>query len=212
MAEVIVAFDVAHMHDAYKLWDRLQGRVAMIKLNHLLMLDPGWQGFKREMINSGCHLMVDLKLADIPSTVQRVTEKLMYEFEGALWGLTVRQYPMAASAGIENVDWQTRDDPTRVILVPELTSQLQNGVPMLDHLSDVDAVVVSGQNALRTKEAYPYTEVICPGFRLPGDAQNDHLNTVLPVGADYVVVGRPIITAEDPLAAFERYQEAAYKL
>ena len=75
-----------------------------------------------------------------------------------------------------------------------------------------DGVIASGSSVARLRSAYPQILIVTPGIRPSGAATDDHKRSLTPAeairaGADHLVVGRPIRTADDPCGTAKRIQE-----
>lgn len=211
MAKLILSLDMDDVFEARQLMHELDG-LDMVKVNHLLMFHPGWPVLLKYMADRHMKCMVDLKLADIPSTTANVFRMVIdrmsvHTWANAVWqpwGITVREYPEACMNEV------LATDDTKIIYVPKLTSQDQEVFNCEeDRLGNFDGIVCSAATALRNKEKYPDVDIIVPGFRLKGDGVDDHRHPHLtPWGADYVVVGRPIIESDDVYEAYHNYKDA----
>jgi orotidine-5'-phosphate decarboxylase len=98
--------------------------------------------------------------------------------------------------------------------INEQPSELVRRLAALAKSSGLDGVVASGQEikVIRETVTEPGFLIVCPGMRSAKDAANDQRRTMSVVeairaGADYLVVGRPILTAPDPVAAASAIQE-----
>jgi len=179
----------------------------------------------RQIKARGHKLFLDLKLHDIPNTVKKAA--------AALSRLDVDITNFHAAGTIEMMkaalEGITRPDGTRPLLiaVTQLTStseeQMQNELLINATMEEtvlqyarnakaagLDGVVCSPLEAARVKEACGTGSLtVTPGIRFADSAKDDQARVMTPAkareaGSDYIVVGRPIIAAGDPLAAYRR--------
>ncbi len=222
--DVIIALDFSSGKEALGFLDRLEGKKPFVKVGMELYYAEG-PSIIKEIKKRGCKLFLDLKLHDIPNTV----EKAM----AALSRLDVDMVNLHAAGTIEMMKAAlrglTREDGTRPLLiaVTQLTSTSQER--MTEELlieEDIDKVVIKyAENA----DIAGLDGVVCspleagkihdacgkdfltvtPGVRFDDASKGDQVRVTTPtrakeLGSDYIVVGRPITQAEDPVAAYER--------
>lgn len=215
---IYVAIDTPHLTKAQALATQVRNHVGGLKLGLEFFCANGHHGV-HEMMKFGLPVFLDLKLHDIPNTVAKAVQAL-HVLEPAI--LTVHAAggramleDAKAAAGIH----------TRVVAVTVLTS-LDNG-DLLDigvagtaqdqvaRLADLaraaglDGIVCSGEEVAAARKAWPDGFFVVPGVRPAGGATGDQKRAVTPRealdrGASILVVGRPIVQAENPdLAARE---------
>ena len=218
---LIVALDFDGRDPALRLVERLGDPVSFYKVGWQLFIGAGFP-FVRELRERGKRVFLDLKMDDIEATVESAIGNLGEEVElFTLQGTvaTVR----AAMAGRA-----TRSRPG-FLLVTALSSHDSKDVrgvaanPGLD-IDDYaivrardaldagcDGLIASGTSVGRLRSAFPDRDflLVVPGIRPAGDDANDHKRTLAPAaairdGADYLVVGRPVRNAPDPVAAAAR--------
>ena len=223
MAELVVAFDTASGRDALALAARLPG-LTWAKLGPALYVREG-PALVREFAARGVRVFLDLKWHDIPSVVARAVTAAR---ELGVSLATV--HCLGGRAMLEAAAQAAGDLP--LVGVTVLTSHdgaafeqvTGRGVPDLGfeaerlariaHTAGLRGVVASGAEVAMLREALgPDPWIVVPGIRLPGEAAGDQARTVdaataVRLGATHLVVGRPIITASDPQAAFRRYTAA----
>jgi orotidine-5'-phosphate decarboxylase len=214
---LIVALDVPTAEDARVLVDRLAGRVGMFKVGGQLFSAAGPE-IVREIVARGEKVFLDLKYHDIPNTVAgavgsaaRLGVSLL-----TLHGLGGRAMMEAAVSALPAMG-------TRLLAITILTSHDEPGlqeVGLLASLPDsvrrlarlareagVDGVVASPHEVELIREACGRDFlVVTPGIRPAGSKAGDQARLATPAaarraGADYLVVGRPITEAPDPVAA-----------
>lgn len=222
--DVIIALDFSSGKEALGFLDRLEGKKPFVKVGMELYYAEG-PAIIKEIKKRGCKLFLDLKLHDIPNTV----EKAM----AVLSRLDVDMVNLHAAGTIEMMKAAlrglTRKDGTRPLLiaVTQLTSTSQER--MTEELlieEDIDKVVMKyAENAdiagldgvvCSPLEAGKIHDVcgkdfltVTPGVRFDDVSKGDQVRVTTPakakeLGSDYIVVGRPITQAEDPAAAYER--------
>jgi orotidine-5'-phosphate decarboxylase len=213
---LIVALDVPEAAEAERLVERLGDAVSFYKVGMELAYADGGLAFARRLAASGKQVFVDLKLHDIPNTVERAAAQVAKL--GAAF-LTIHAYPQtmrAAAAG-------AKGSGLKLLAVTILTSYddedlLTAGyrfglVEMVRRRAEqaqelgVEGLVASAEEAADIRAAVGRDMIlVTPGIRPAGAASGDQKRVATPArairgGADYLVVGRPIIAAEDPYVA-----------
>jgi orotidine-5'-phosphate decarboxylase len=214
---LIVALDVPTADDARSLVDRLQGTVGMFKVGSQLFTAAG-PDFVRELVARKEKVFLDLKYHDIPNTVGLAV--------GAAARLGVSLVDVHALGGKAMLEAGVASLPAmgaRLLAITILTSHDQgtlgeigvegtvpNTVTSLARLArsaGVDGVVASPHEVALIREACgPDFLIVTPGIRPVGAQLGDQARAATPAaalaaGADYLVVGRPITEAADPVAA-----------
>ena len=214
---LIVALDVADAAAARAMVDRLAGHVGMFKIGSQIFTAAG-PDFVREVIARGEKVFLDLKFHDIPNTVAGAVS--------AAGQLGVALVDVHALGGKEMLEAAVGALPAmgiRLLAITILTSHdektlaaigvsgsVADGVRRLAVLAKgagADGVVASPQEVALVREACGKDFlVVTPGIRPAGSARGDQSRTATPAaavaaGADYIVVGRPILEAHDPAAA-----------
>lgn len=222
--DVIIACDFPSKEATLEFLDKFSGKKPYVKIGMELFYSEG-PAIVKEIKERGHQIFLDLKLHDIPNTVEKAMAALsrldvdMCNLHAA----GTRDMMEAALRGL------TREDGSRPLLiaVTQLTSTSQERMQKELLISeDLDKVVISyAQNA---KEA-GLDGVVCspleagkihescgegfltvtPGVRFADGDKGDQVRVTTPekakeLGSDYIVVGRPITKAEDPVAAYER--------
>lgn len=222
--DVIVACDFSSKEQVMSFLDKFSGRKPFVKIGMELFYAEG-PGIVREIKARGHKIFLDLKLHDIPNTVKKAM--------AVLSGLDVDMTNLHASgtkrmmeAAIEGL---TRPDGTRPILiaVTQLTSTDQQAMEedlLINHPIDkvvmhyacnakcagLDGVVCSPLEAGKVHEVCGKEFItVTPGVRFADGDKGDQKRVMTPaeakkIGSDYIVVGRPITAADDPVAAYER--------
>lgn len=212
---LIVALDVASLAEAEQLVARLGDAVNFYKIGYRLGF-AGGLGLSRQLIETGNRVFLDFKLHDIANTVKEGVASL------AAVGVhftTVHAYPQTMKAALEG----RRDTALGILAVTVLTSYddedlrqagYAHGVAELVRLRaqqareiGIDGLVCSPWevSALRTLVGNDMV-LVTPGIRPAGSAMDDQKRIITPAkaiaaGADYLVVGRPIIASQNPRAA-----------
>ena len=224
--DVIVACDFSSKADVMNFLDKFngEGRKPFVKIGMELFYAEGPQ-IVREIKERGHKIFLDLKLHDIPNTVKKSM--------AVLSGLDVDMTNLHASGTIAMMEAAleglTRPDGTRPILiaVTQLTStseeRMKNDLLINEpidkvvmhyahnaKLAGLDGVVCSPLEAGKVHETCGNDFVtVTPGVRFADGDIGDQVRVMTPaeakkIGSDYIVVGRPITAAADPVAAYNR--------
>jgi orotidine-5'-phosphate decarboxylase len=218
---VIVALDFDQPADALALADRIDPVRAAMKVG-LELYTRGGPQLVRDLVHRGHRVFLDLKFHDIPNTVAsacRVARDL------GVWMVDVHAGGGAAMLDAARTAIGSGHGVPLLIGVTVLTSMADAELPALGLPADaaaqvdrlaalaaaagLDGVVCSGREAARLRAAHGEAwQLVCPGIRPAGAASGDQQRTLTPAearaaGADWLVVGRPITRAADPMAALE---------
>ena len=223
--DVIIACDFASRQQTLDFLDRFEGsRKPFVKIGMELFYAEG-PDIVREIKRRGHPIFLDLKLHDIPNTVRKSMKVLS--------GLDIDMCNVHAAGTIEMmraaVEGLTREDGTRPLLiaVTQLTStneermqqELLIGASINDTIvkyaqnareAGLDGVVCSPLEAAMVKDACGRDFItVTPGIRFADAAADDQVRITTParareIGSDYIVVGRPVTAAPDPVAAYRR--------
>ncbi len=222
--DVIIALDFPSAKDVYAFLDKFQEEKPFVKIGMELFYAEG-PDIVRQIKARGHKIFLDLKLHDIPNTVKsamRVLSRLDVDMVNLHAAGTIDMM-RAALEGL------TREDGTRPLLlaVTQLTStseermqkELLINATMPDtvkhyaynaFIAGLDGVVCSPLEAALVKEACGKSfATVTPGIRFADSAADDQSRVMTPEkarlnGSDYIVVGRPITRAADPVAAYRR--------
>ena len=222
--DVIVACDFASKDALITFLDKFSGRKPFVKIGMELFYAEGPEIVK-EVKKRGHKIFLDLKLCDIPNTVKK-SMKVLSSLDVDMTNLHAFGTKEMMKAAIEGL---TREDGSRPILiaVTQLTStseeRMKNDLlidaplaKVVEHYakcaeeSGLDGVVCSPHEATRVKEVCGKNFVtVTPGIRFADSAADDQVRIMTPseakkIGSDYIVVGRPVTQAEDPVAAYRR--------
>ena len=225
MRDVIIACDFSNKEKLYDFLVPFEGLNPYLKLGMEIIYKEGPQLVK-ELHDKGFKIFLDLKLHDIPNTVEKAMKNI-----GTL-GVEITN--LHAAGGIEmmkaarrGLDSTEEGKNTKLIAVTQLTSTSQE-VLEKELLIEKPLNEVVKQYALNAKEA-GLDGVVCspleaaiikelglisvtPGIRFADDSANDQKRIATPAfakenGSTYIVVGRSITGAEDPVAAYKRCVE-----
>ncbi len=222
--DVIIACDFATAEQTYAFLNQFTGEKPFVKIGMELFYAEG-PAIVREIKARGHKIFLDLKLHDIPNTVKKAM--------AVLSRLDVDICNLHAAGGLDMmkaaVEGLTRPDGTRPLLiaVTQLTSidqqRMENELLIREPLAEVvmkyaqnaksaglDGVVCSPLESGRVHEVCGESFLtVTPGIRFADGAAGDQQRVTTPakareIGSDYIVVGRPITAAEDPVAAYRR--------
>ena len=222
--DVIIACDFPDRESTLAFLDRFQGsRKPFVKIGMELFYGAG-PDIVREIKARGHRIFLDLKLHDIPNTVRKAM-KVLSALDVDMVNVHAAGTVAMMKAALEGL---TRADGTRPLLiaVTQLTStseetmqkELLVGASINDTIvryaqnareAGLDGVVCSPLEAAMVKDACGDAFLtVTPGIRFADAAADDQVRITTParareIGSDYIVVGRPITAAEDPVAAYE---------
>lgn len=215
MERLIVALDVPTIVEALTLVEVLNPVVDIFKIGYWLLFDLDIAILTRRIAKHNKRLFLDAKLNDIPETVRHGVASAAKH--GADFITVHSNFAMleAAMAG-------KGSSSINVMAVTALTSQsvvdsrpawrlgVRNAIT-----AGSDGMIMSPYDltdGMQVRTRAPSMLIATPGVRLPGSPADDHGRVGTPRdaitnGADYIIVGRPIIHADDPRAVAERYIE-----
>ncbi|MFR5833634.1 MAG: orotidine-5'-phosphate decarboxylase [Acutalibacteraceae bacterium] len=227
--DVIVALDFSRAEEVFSFLDKFEGedRKPFVKIGMELYYSQGAQ-MVRDIKARGHKIFLDLKLHDIPNTVKKSM--------AVLSALDVDMCNLHAGGGVAMmkaaIEGLTRADGTRPLLiaVTQLTStsdQMLKEELLIDRPMDetvmhyaanaasagLDGVVCSPLEAGKVHDACGASFLtVTPGIRFDDASKGDQVRVTTParakeLGSDYIVVGRPVTAAEDPVAAYRRCVE-----
>lgn len=217
---LIVALDLSSIEEAKAMVARLGDAVSFYKIGYQLAF-AGGLAYAPVLADAGKRVFLDLKLHDIGNTVAegvRSVSRLGATF------LTVHAYPQTMKAAVE-----ARDETLRILAVSVLTSYNDAdlgaagyGRSVAELVAEratqardigVDGLVCAATEAAKVRSIVgAKLALVTPGIRPAGADAGDQKRIMTPAkaiaaGADYLVVGRPIIAAADPRAAAEAIVE-----
>ncbi len=213
---LIVALDLSSVEAAEALIARLGDSVTFYKIGYQLAY-AGGLSLVPKLAERGKKVFADLKLHDIGNTVAKGVESVAQT--GATF-LTVHAYPQTMKAAVE-----ARGSSLKILAVTVLTSyddddlhaagfrfgvsDLVEARALQAQALGVDGLVCSGEEAATVRGIVgAQMALVTPGIRPAGSAVGDQKRIMTPsraiaAGADYLVVGRPVVEAADPKAAAE---------
>ena len=222
--DVIIACDFDSKEKVFAFLDRFTGEKPFVKIGMELYYAEG-PAIVREIKKRGHKIFLDLKLHDIPNTVKK-SMAVLSRLDVDMTNLHAAGTRRMMEAAIEGL---TRPDGTRpmLIAVTQLTSTDQESMeqdlliekPIADvvmhyahnaKLAGLDGVVCSPLEAGKVHERCGAGFVtVTPGVRFADGDIGDQKRVMTPaeakrIGSDYIVVGRPITAAADPVAAYRR--------
>jgi orotidine 5'-phosphate decarboxylase len=222
--DVIIACDFADKETALSFLDKFEGRKPFVKIGMELFYAEGPQ-IVREIKARGHKIFLDLKLHDIPNTVKK-SMAVLSRLDVDMCNLHAAGTSRMKEAALEGL---TRPDGTRPLLiaVTQLTSTDQEAMErdllikepidkVVMHYAEtaknagLDGVVCSPLEARKVHEVCGERFLtVTPGVRFADGDIGDQKRVMTPeqakkIGSDYIVVGRPITAAPDPVAAYER--------
>jgi len=222
--DVIIACDFKSKEEAFNFLDLFKDEKPFLKIGMELFFAEGPE-IVREIKKRGHKIFLDLKLCDIPNTVEKAMSVLSR--------LDVDMCNLHASGTIDMmkaaIKGLTREDGTRPLLiaVTQLTSTSEERMKeelLINHpidevvmhyaentkIAGLDGVVCSPLEARKVKERCGESFLtVTPGVRFADGDVGDQVRVTTPakareIGSDYIVVGRPITKAENPVEAYRR--------
>ena len=222
--DVIIACDFDSAEKTFAFLDKFTGKKPFVKIGMELYYAEG-PSIVKEIKARGHKIFLDLKLHDIPNTVKKAMAVLS-RLDVDMTNLHAAGTKRMMEAAIEGL---TRPDGTRpmLIAVTQLTSTdqeaMENDLLIKEPIDKVvmhyahcameaglDGVVCSPLEAGKVHDTCGNSFVtVTPGVRFADGDVGDQKRVMTPaaareIGSDYIVVGRPITAAEDPVAAYER--------
>ena len=215
---LIVALDVPSIGEARTLVSKLGGVVSFFKVGLWLQFAAGFDGLIDELIRREKRVFLDAKMFDIGETVKQGVARVA---ERGVSFVTVHGDEEIMKAAIEG----RGNSPLKVLAITVLTSVDQNGLRDLGYLCSVeelirlrvkraiacgcDGIIAAphdNPNRIRQLAGEERLLIVTPGVRLAGASPDDHKRPGTPAqaiaaGADYLVVGRPIVKSGNPALA-----------
>jgi len=222
--DVIVACDFDSAEKTYAFLDRFTGKKPFVKIGMELYYAEGPQ-IVREIKRRGHKIFLDLKLHDIPNTVKKAmavlsrldvdicnlhaagTKRMM---EAALEGLTRPDGTRPLLIAVTQLTSTDQESMEKDLLIREPMDQVVMHYAQCAREAGLDGVVCSPLEARKVHAACGNAFLtVTPGIRFADGDVGDQKRVMTPaqakeIGSDYIVVGRPITAAQDPVAAYER--------
>jgi orotidine-5'-phosphate decarboxylase len=222
--DVIIALDFSSAKEVYSFLDRFQGIKPFVKIGMELFYAEGPE-IVRQIKKRGHKIFLDLKLHDIPNTVKK-SMAVLSALDVDMCNLHAAGGSVMMKAALEGL---TRADGTRPLLIAVTQLTSTSGAMLKDELlidadmeeavlsyaknaknSGLDGVVCSPLESAKVHGACGKRFLtVTPGIRFDDNERGDQVRVTTPAlakqaGSDYIVVGRPVTAAADPIAAYER--------
>jgi len=217
LSEVVLALDVEDLASADRMLELLGSKLKFVKIGPRLFY-LGGKNFVMSL-KDRWNVLVDIKLHDIPNTVGGAVSALA---ETGVFGLTLhvaggekmlreavkrrdetnpkmKLFGVTVLTSIDDAEWKT--------FAPGLTlEEAIRARTMLAEKSGIDGIVCSPKDLTTVKEVSGKLLTLVPGVRPRGSSSDDQARIMTPAeakkrGADFIVVGRPVLAAPDPLEA-----------
>src|SRR6185369_16763258 len=229
--KLVVALDVDSIDRALELVDLLRDSVGMFKIGMQFFTLAGPELIHR-IISRGSPIFLDLKYHDIPNTVAMAAieatrlgvsmfnvhasggREMMRRAADAVAEVAAREgLTKPAVLGVTLLT-SADDETLQQLGIADEPQQVVRRLAQLAAASSLDGVVASALEIeiIRDAVSDPNFKIICPGIRSATDVAHDQRRTLsageaIRAGADYVVVGRPILQAEDPVQAARSFRD-----
>lgn len=225
--KVICALDTSSVSEAVGAIKRLSPYVGGFKVGHALTLPHGL-GVIETLRDAGAHkIFLDLKFHDIPNSVALAVREATRH---GVWMMTLHATggPAMMTAAVEEARSHSEEMQPILLAVSVLTSLDQH--ILTDHLGcnrtvaehmtylsklavdcGMDGVVTSPEEVKAVRENIKHGVIVTPGIRRPDQSANDHNRTgtgsqAISDGADYLVIGRGLMTSTDPEQTLASYE------
>ena len=222
--DVIVACDFASAEQTFAFLDKFTGKKPFVKIGMELFYAEG-PSIVKEIKARGHKIFLDLKLHDIPNTVKKAMAVLSNldvditnlhaagttaMMQGALEGLTRADGTRPLLIAVTQLTSTDQEAMERDILIKEPIDQVVMHYAKTAKNAGLDGIVCSPLEAGKVHDTCGKEFLtITPGVRFADGDVGDQKRVMTPaqakqIGSDYIVVGRPITAAADPVAAYER--------
>jgi orotidine-5'-phosphate decarboxylase len=215
---LIIALDVATRDQALRIVDQLHGLAGVFKVGLQAFTESG-PDLVREIVARGETVFLDLKLHDIPNTVEKaaasaqalgVSILTVHAAGGAAMMRAARSAaPQLRILGVTILTSLSESDLASIGFAPDLQANVLR-LARSARASDLAGVIASPREISAIREVCGHDFlIVTPGIRSSTDPAGDQQRTLsaraaIQAGADYIVVGRPITAAPDPRAAAQR--------
>jgi len=222
--DVIVACDFASAEQTFAFLDKFTGRKPFVKIGMELYYAEG-PAIVKEIKARGHKIFLDLKLHDIPNTVKKAMAVLRNldvditnlhaagataMMQGALEGLTREDGTRPLLIAVTQLTSTDQETLERDLLIEKPIDQVVMHYAQTAKNAGLDGIVCSPLEAGKVHDLCGANFLtITPGVRFADGDVGDQKRVMTPaqakeIGSDYIVVGRPITAAADPVAAYER--------
>ena len=222
--DVIVACDFSSAEQTFAFLDKFTGRKPFVKIGMELYYAEGPE-IVRQIKARGHKIFLDLKLHDIPNTVKKAMAVLRNldvditnlhaagttaMMQGALEGLTREDGTRPLLIAVTQLTSTDQESMERDILIKEPIDKVVMHYALTAKNAGLDGIVCSPLEAGKVHDTCGKEFLtITPGVRFADGDVGDQKRVMTPaqakeIGSDYIVVGRPITAAADPVAAYER--------
>ncbi|MBQ5772375.1 MAG: orotidine-5'-phosphate decarboxylase [Clostridia bacterium] len=222
--DVIIACDFSSKEETLAFLDKFQGRKPYVKIGMELFYAAG-PDIVREIKARGHKIFLDLKLHDIPNTVKKAMSVLsnldvdmtnlhaagtVRMMEGALEGLTRPDGTRPLLIAVTQLTSTDQESMEQDLLIKEPIAEVVMHYAQNAKRAGLDGVVCSPLEAEKVHNACGKSFItVTPGVRFADGDKGDQKRVMTPaeakrIGSDYIVVGRPVTQAADPVAAYER--------
>jgi orotidine-5'-phosphate decarboxylase len=219
---LIVALDVESVEEAYQLVQKLDGIISFFKIGFRLQITEGFDGLIKHLLDSNKQIFLDAKMFDIPETVETAVQAAARRGVSFITVHGDENILMAAARGRGHSN-------IKIFAVTVLTSLDDEALTAMGYAVTAkalvqlraekaiackcDGIIASADDkpdAIRELAKTNSLLIATPGVRMPGVAPDDQKRTATPsqaieYGADYLVVGRPIIKDADPANAARKF-------
>ena len=222
--DVIIACDFDSAEKTFEFLDKFSGKKPFVKIGMELYYAEG-PSIVKEIKARGHKIFLDLKLHDIPNTVKKsmaVLSRLNVDMcnlhaagtvkmmEAAIEGLTRPDGSRPLLIAVTQLTSTDEESMKRDLLIDEPIDKVVMHYAHNAKIAGLDGVVCSPLEAGKVHETCGNEFLtVTPGVRFADGELGDQKRVMTPeqakkIGSDYIVVGRPIIAAADPVAAYER--------
>ena len=222
--DVIVACDFSSAEQVFAFLDKFTGKKPFVKIGMELYYAEG-PAIVKEIKARGHKIFLDLKLHDIPNTVKKamsVLSRLDVDIcnlhaagttammQGALEGLTREDGSRPLLIAVTQLTSTDQESMERDLLIHEPIDQVVMHYAKTAKNAGLDGIVCSPLEAGKVHDTCGKNFLtVTPGVRFADGDVGDQKRVMTPaqakeIGSDYIVVGRPITAAADPVAAYER--------
>jgi len=222
--DVIVACDFASAEQTFAFLDKFTGKKPFVKIGMELYYAEG-PSIVRQIKDRGHKIFLDLKLHDIPNTVKKAMSVLRNldvditnlhaagttaMMQAALEGLTREDGSRPYLIAVTQLTSTDQESMERDLLIKEPIDKVVMHYAMTAKNAGLDGIVCSPLEAGKVHDTCGTGFLtITPGVRFADGDVGDQKRVMTPaqakeIGSDYIVVGRPITAAADPVAAYER--------